>query len=509
MAVGGIVSLVLGSVLVNRAITDAASSPESPNELAMLDNKTYSLNKKAAVYGREGVAPYLYLNHTLTSATLTVTVTAVNVTTETIVPSLSVVNQTAEAATGSGFLSTVTNMVVPSLSIVSQPAEATTTASFPSTVTDTVTVTITPYGPFYGQTATDNCPCTLASATEDAEAFSATSSVPSSVTTVVSTVSSSVDVCSIMASYDDSTLSPVPTTTALPTITMTTTIQYSTSDSEEYTSTETVTVTPYVTITDTITSTLPTTTKTSITDNAVTKTGSSVSVVTVTVYVTPTLTQAQTSAIGASIATGNIATSQPVAATITQTVVPIPISTSTTTLTDFVVASSDTAVSSASPYVTVITTQLTSTVMGKFGNLTSTMDGSPNMTVVTYTTAFSFTVTPGAANATWTKLPVAASNTVGADMVSTMLSATRKPVPVSGTVSWSVVPIETAGSATVTVPSSADAYSTPTYNPSRSGAGSDKKLPATVFWGGNNGGGTGMCVMMLVAIVSLIQVFVM
>ncbi|KAI1197357.1 hypothetical protein F5X97DRAFT_302450 [Nemania serpens] len=297
--------------------------------------------------------------------------------------------------------------------------------------------------------------------------------------------------------------------TTKPRITVTTTISYSVTDSEEYTGTETVTVTPYVTITKTTTVTPSSELYTSVVGNTVTKTGLSPSMVTVTVYVTqPLITEAQTGAVGVSASITDITVSEPVTATVVQTIFPVPVGASTTKCTEAVVTESSSVASGPYSFITVVTVFSTSTTPVSYGSLISTPGASPETSPATTTATYEVAGTSASVDTTCTTPSAVVHSTSTTDLVyitaMTPLSA-YTPHSVSDTVFWSVGFINITR--TVTVPSghvTTAPHPDMTRVPISSGAGPNKKPPSALSWGDNNGGGSYSCVVMLVAIVSLV-----
>lgn len=342
---------------------------------------------------------------------------------------------------------------------------------------------------------------------------------------------------------EQSTTPQVPEFTTVPRITVTTTVLYSVSDGEEYTSTETVTVTPYITITTGTTITLPSASKTTMIGSTVTQTDSSLGVVTVTIYISEVSTQAQTGAVGISVSTDHITTPEPVTTTVLQTVFPIPSSASTRTCTESAMTSSETLVPASHSPITVVTTLPTLTVTISAGSEASSTDVSTTVETSTATTTVAFGVAAtGASVDTTCKTSSAAidsTSTTESTVITVTTTATNHtPYLVSGSSHSSIGLINSTNSVTVgtattlsahvtaesiawytalthmpsvnSTGSAITAYPANTSIPVNSGAGSDEKPPCSMPWGGNNGGGSRSCVVMLAVVISLgLQGFVM
>ncbi|RYC57573.1 hypothetical protein CHU98_g8644 [Xylaria longipes] len=502
----GLVAIVLGSVVVKDA-----SPVAKTDEKAEPYYNGRSLDKKQGPYIYGQNAPYS--NVTFNPATRIITLSTTNVTTETVVPSVPIANSTTET----GYRPSV--------------------AGF--TPKPNATINVTPFGTIHAHTVTGSPNYTLASSTVDAQTNSVVSGngIRSSVITSSDAVNSSVFKCTHVPTPDEqSPTTEVPEITTAPRITVTTTILYSVSDGEEYTSTETVIATPHVTILRGTTITLPSATKPTTIGSMATRTDSSLGVVTVTVYLSQVLTQAQTGAVGISVSAASVTAPEPVTATVLQTVFPVLSSISTTTCTESATASSKTTVPVSHSPATVVATLPTLTVTVSVGSLTSSMDASTTVETSTATTTVTFGVaaTGASVDTTCTTSSAAIDSTSAA----TTPSASHTPYLVSDS-SYSSVRLINSTSAftvgTVIVSSthvtaeSITRYTALTHMPSvnstgsaittypantsipvSSGAGSDEKPPCSLPWGGNDGGGSRSCVVMLAVVISLgLQGFVM
>ncbi|KAJ8122022.1 hypothetical protein ONZ43_g1678 [Nemania bipapillata] len=478
----GLLSVFLVFAATQNSIVNATSYVVKPHEEAELYYSIHDLHKKEGPYNYGNNAPFT--NATSDSATLTVTITSTSVTIETVIPLASLANSTTETpeiATSSG-----------------------------STTMPTPTAIATPFGTLgtlgtlHAHTVTDFYNSTVVSFTAEGQTNSVT------INSILNkTATSSTFKCTEMPmSHEQPSSYQASASTTIPKVTVTTnTLLYSTTDSEEYTSTETVTMTPYVTIVKSTTLTPSSTTETLPTRSPATQADASLPVVTVTVYMSQPTTEAQTGAVGISISTATITVSELITATVMQTVSPVPVGASTKTCTESTSAmgSSPAVVLVSQPITTVATALLELTITTSYsGDLVSTMDASSDSTT-TETISAMTTITYGV-EATSTSMDTTCTTSSSAVSVFTTVtipSVAHAPYPVSNAMSWSVSFINSTRTVTV---SSGYIVPSPHHTdvPVSSGGKSTKKPSSSFSWGGNDGAGSHFCVVMLVAIVSLV-----
>ncbi|KAI0553056.1 hypothetical protein F4679DRAFT_533398 [Xylaria curta] len=474
------------------------SIDKTSHEVEPCDNG-HSLFKKQGPYIYGQNAPFS--NVTFNPATLTITLKTTNITTETVAPPVAIVNST----TRTGYRPSLTGF----------------------TPKPTATIHVTPFNTIHAHTVTGSLNYTLTSSTVDAQT--------NSVMSINGIRSSAMMSNNTVDSVFKCTHKPTPTdqSSIIQASEFTTTVLYSVSDGEEFTSTETVTVTPHVTILRGTTITLPPAAKTTTIDSTVTQTDSFLGFVTVTVYVSEVLTQAQTGAIGISVSAYHVTAPKPVTTTVVQTVSPVPSSISTTTCTESDMTETQSVVSVSHSPITVVGILPTLTVTVSVESLSSSTDAS----ILTETNTATTTVTLGAAATSASVDTTCTTSTAGTGSTSagnptatavTTSSASHTRHQVSDS-SYSSVGLINSTVGTVVVSSahvtaqSITRYTALTHMPSvnftgsalttysvSSGAGSDEKPPCSVPWGGNDGGGSRSCVVMLAVVISLgLQGFVM
>ncbi|TRX89601.1 hypothetical protein FHL15_009510 [Xylaria flabelliformis] len=485
---GGLVSVALASGVTKDGVVE---SDKMNHEVEPYYNG-HSIFKKQGpyIYG-ENIS---YPNITFTPATLTITLKTTSVTTETVVPQVAIVNST----TGTGYRPSLTGF----------------------TPKPTATIHVTPFNTIHAHTVIGSLNYTLTSSTVDAQ----TNSVASTNDIRSSAIASNDTVDSVFKCTHTPILTKQSST--IEASEFTTTILYSVSDGEEYTSTETVTVTPHVTIIRSTTITLPPDAKTTTIDSTVTQIDSSLGVVTVTVYVSEVLTEAQTGAVGISVSAYHVTAPKPVTTTVVQTVYPVPSSVSTTTCTESDMTKTRSVVSASHSLITIAGALPTLTVTVSVESLSSSTDAS----ILTETSTATTTVTSGVAAASASVDTTCTTSTAGNPTATTVTTSsashTRHQMSDS---SYSSVGLINSTVGTVVVSSahvtaqSITRYTALTHMPSAnstggaittypvsSGAGSDEKPPCSVPWGGNDGGGSRSCVVMLAVVISLgLQGFVM
>ncbi|KAI0194496.1 hypothetical protein EV127DRAFT_422536, partial [Xylaria flabelliformis] len=274
--------------------------------------------------------------------------------------------------------------------------------------------------------------------------------------------------------------------------------------------------------------TLPPDAKTTTIDSTVTQTHSSLGVVTVTVYVSEVLTEAQTGAVGISVSAYHITDPKPVTTTVVQTVYPVPTSISTTTCTESDMTKTQSVSSASHSPITVAGILPTVTVTVNVESLSSSTDAS----ILTETSTATTTVTSGVAAASasvdttcTTSTAATAGNPTATAVTSSSASHTRHQMSdssyssiglINSTVGTVVVSSAHVTAQSITrytalthIPSANFTGSAITTYPVSSGAGPDEKPPCSVPWGGNDGGGSRSCVVMLAVVISLgLQAFV-